>query len=194
MIYARRRCCRAAFEFDAARLTRFLVFLTRWLRPDRILCLLRRPRLVGTAKASFETRSFVDLLAAAGISACTLPTFSITVRSVSASAFAQPCAIPRKTPVQMRAGCDETANHVFQGPRGLYISLSPKGLYINRETLFLWYRIKRHDRRHGDLQQQQVLALVQVRTEVPGELQRSTNLGRGISVAKHDGTRPASAR
>ena len=109
--------------------------MIRWsTRPDRTLsdrtlCLLRRSLFAATDKALLATRCFLfDLRAAAGICASAALTFSVTIRSVSVSAFAPAWAIPRNMPAcvaqQTRAACDDKANHAFQGPRGLYISKS----------------------------------------------------------------------
>ena len=122
---------------------RFWIFLARW-RPDRTLtlCLLRRSLFAATATAFLGTRCF-DLRAVAGICASATPTFSVTIRSVSVSAFAPARAISRNMPAcvsqQMRAACDDKANHAFQGPRGLYISESLCSVFGIKRHFAIWY-------------------------------------------------------
>jgi hypothetical protein len=102
-------------NYQAAR--RFRTFLPRgFTRPDR-LCPLR------TAAAA--TRRF-GLLADSENRASASITLSVAVRSVSASSFAKPSAVPRNVAVQTRTGSVEKANHVI---KGLYIS----GLYISED-------------------------------------------------------------
>lgn len=100
-----------------------MLLLTRWsTRLARILCLLRRSLFAAIANPPRCFCLLFVLRVTEGTCASAAP---LTARSLSVFAIATPCAIPRHRPAcaahQTRAGCDDKANNVFQGTRGLYI-------------------------------------------------------------------------